>query len=204
MNLGQLRAAVDRRTGIAIDPAGAADFVNEANRTIAADHDWPWLATSKSFSTIAGTGSYSGTDAIPADWLRTISLRVADEVPMGHLSVNALDDAWPSADSTGTPYQYSVHAGALLLRPIPDSVLTVTHRYFRAEPELVQDSDVPLMPALFHTAIAELAAAIVLRRARESVRAAECTAAYERWARRMLDDVRRHAGPVKVRLRGRR
>jgi hypothetical protein len=203
VNLGQLRVAVDRRTGIAFDPVALLDALNEANRAIAADHDWPWLHATTSFSTVAGTGAYSSAAAIPEDWLRTISLKVADSVPMTRRSPVDLDDAWPSTDSTGRPCEYAIDGSALVLRPVPDSVLTIAHRYVRIEPELVQDSDTPTMPAAFHSTIVEHAAAIVLRRARETARAEECMAAARMWERRMVDDVRRYAGPAKVRVRRR-
>ncbi len=203
MNLSQLRTAVDRRTGIAIDALAALELINEANRAIAADQDWPWLARSTTFATVVGTDTYSAASAIPADWLRTIGLKIADDEPMRWRSRNDLDAEWPSATS-GRPREYTFDASAIVLRPVPDSVVTVTHRYYRMEPELAGDTDVPSLPALFHPAIVEYSAHLVLRRAREAERAAECLASFERWRNRMLDDARRHAGPAKVRLRRRR
>lgn len=200
MNLAALRTAVERRTGVAMDAAALTEWVNEASKAIAAEHDWPWLQRSTTFPTVAGTGTYTP----PADWLRTISLRIADDAQMSWQPAGALDDAWPYADSRGQPYQWSTFADELVLRPIPDGVHVVTHRYVRIEADLALDADTPLMPVLFRPAIVEYAAYLVARSAGQSVRAAESLQAWSGWKGRMLDDVRRQSGPAKVRLRSRR
>lgn len=50
----------------------------------------------------------------------------------------------------GTPRYYYVWKGLLHLDPIPDSDLNLVLWYHRAQPDLVDDSDTPIIPEEFH------------------------------------------------------
>lgn len=199
MNLGQLRLAVDHRTGIGLDPVALNHFVAEAQAAISVEYDWPWLERTATLVTAVGTDTY----AVPSDWLRTLSLRLADTEPMYRAaSLADLESDEPSATATGEPDTFAVFGAQLVLRPVPQAVLTVTHRYVRVEPELVVDTDVPLMPAPFHHAIAEMAAALVCRR-RGDGREANFMASYGGWKARMIAEHARQRPKARVRTRGR-
>lgn len=59
-----------------------------------------------------------------------------------------------SEEQTGHPRLYTINdQGSLALHPIPDDVYTIRGRFHRAPQALVNDSDVPEMPAQFHRAI---------------------------------------------------
>jgi len=198
VNLGQLRTTVDQRTGIGLDPVAVNHFVAEAAAAISIEHDWPWLERSGTFLTTAGVDTY----AVPADWNRTLTLRLAGQPPMYRAaSLADLEDDEPEA-TTGEPDSFAVYGTSLVLRPVPSGTVSVAHRYLRVEAELVVDTDEPLMPAQFHHAIAEMAAALVCRR-RGDGREANFMAAYGAWRTRMIADHHRQRPKARVRTRGR-
>ena len=59
MNLGQLRTAVDRRTGIAIDTTTQTEWINFVLDEIAMSDNWWWLDKSTTISVTAGTATYA-------------------------------------------------------------------------------------------------------------------------------------------------
>jgi hypothetical protein len=198
VNLGQLRVAVDQRTGIGLDPVAVNHFVAEALDAISAERDWPWLEQARVFTTAAGQDSYP----VPSDWARTVSLRVGGREPLYRAaSVDDLDYDDPEL-SAGEPDAFAVFGGQLVLRPVPDRIEVVTHRYQRRERELALDTDEPLLPATFHHAIAELAAALVCRR-RGDAREASFAASYGAWRSRMIAEAARQRPKARVRTRGR-
>lgn len=202
MKYAGLVVAARARTGVSnTDPTLSdpilGDLVNQANQLIASDADWPWRQVSTTFTTTAGTSGYTP----PSDWLRTIALKAADERPMEYVSMTELDQQWPLSSTQGLPWQWSVYADTLQLRPIPDAAYTVTHRYVKVEPLMSAPDDAPLMPAQFHTAIVERAAWLAFRRLGQASKAAECKAAYDEWRALMMDDKRRATPPRKVRVR---
>jgi hypothetical protein len=202
MNRAQLREATYDKLGVdSTDPrlgtARIDRLINEALHWIETDKDWPWLMTSTTFSTAAGTGAYTA----PTDWLRTRSLRIADYSPLEVRSSEELDYDYPLSTEQGVPTAFGFEGDQLLLRPLPSGVYTVTHRYVRMEPDLNNDDQSPLMPASFHPAIAEVAAYLSLRRTREEERAAVAFAAYKDWHERMVDNRRRTQGTPSVRIR---
>ena len=200
MNRGELRDATYDRLGTTASdakyPADVVDrLVNEALHLIEVEWPWPWLRTRTTFTTTADDGVY----AVPDDWLNTRGLRIDTYLGMTRLSIDELEDNWPDESVTGRPRAFAVDGDELHLRPIPDDTYTVIHRYTMRESDLYSDGDTPLMPASFHTAIAELAAYTGLRRGREEARAQVCLQAYQGWQTRMLDDRRRTTSPARIR-----
>lgn len=201
MNLAAMIAAVRTRAGIPStdalggDPA-ITEFINEALAAISTERDWPWLEATRSFVTAANTGTY----AAPSDWVRTRSLKVADEAPLRSVSRAQLDYWYPATSDTGRPRLYAVSAEQLVLRPIPDGVYTVTEIYFRSEPEL-SGVMTPLLPAWAHYAIVEWATSLLLERTRNEDRAERAMRRAQDWLKRLQDDARRTTAPVGVRVR---
>ena len=171
--------------------------VNEALQEIAAEHDWPWLEASETITTVAGTDTYD----VDSEWVRTRHLKPSDDLPLERYPIVMLDDLFPLPTTSGRPVAFAIEQSQLVLRPIPDRVMTLTHRFYKAEPELDGDMDVPLMPAQFHPAIAELATHIVLKRSREDARSAAALESYGRWLSKMHRHRRKHAGPIRTRSR---
>ncbi|MGH9266733.1 MAG: hypothetical protein ACRD0D_00995 [Acidimicrobiales bacterium] len=202
MNLSQLREAVYDLVGVPatdtlLTSAVVDRAVNQALHDAEVESEWPWLETSETVTTVAGTAAYATTA------LRSLYLAAPGQASLALVEQRELDDRWGSGPATaaGRPRDYALWAGLLELRPVPDGAYAYTHRYYRAEPDLALGTDTPLLPASFHTAIVELAAARVLRRNREEARAAQSIAEWQRWLARMRGHRRRSVGPSKVRLR---
>lgn len=200
MNLGELRAAIDQRSGAAMSPSALNVFVSEASGALSTERDWPWLDATETLNTTKDVAFVTPG----ATWARTRSLRIAGYGPMERFGIVELEQRWPSASDTRQPDEYAVTSERLELRAVPDAVYAVVHRFVRFQPELLQDTDSPIVPARFHPAIVELATSLVHRRMGDGAAAEACEAAYRRWLIRMTDDARRHSGPARVRLRSTR
>jgi hypothetical protein len=206
MNLGQLRTDTYNRMGVSTTDAMLTtpvvnQFINDAKDYVATVHDWPWQQVMPvTFSTTVGVADYTP----PADWLRTVDLRVTSPTTftegMALYSPMELDDRWPQP-LTGQPREYAIFGDHIRLGPTPDSVYTVSHRYIRVEPDLVLDPDTPIMPAQFTPCLADYAAFLGLRTISEEQRATVCLNAFQQWIQIMLQDRRRSTAPQRVRVR---
>lgn len=203
MNVTDLIAAVRRRTGLSSSDAFAADadlieIIAEVSNAISTERDWPWLETSTTLTTAAGTQAY----AMPADWVRTRTLAVSGSGPMDSTrSRQDLDGWFAASDSSGEPQFFVVSGDVLRLYPTPDRAYSVTHVYYRQETQLASGSDTPLIPSWAHGAIVYAAAAVLLRRVGEDARAEQAQRQADAWMRRLVDNSRRTSGPVRVRVR---
>lgn len=176
MNLGQLRTATARRTGVDYEPAALTDLINEALSVIASEGAWRWLQATYSFSTVANQQDYSLAAISLAE---PISLVVDD---IEYSRVAAVDvDAYDSRGGAG----WALSGSTLSIVPAPAAVYAASLRYVRAEPALVADADTPLVPAGFHGAIVDYTSGLVMERARDRGRAESHFASYERWLRRI-------------------
>lgn len=200
MNLAQLRDSVRTRIGV---PAGdtfytdqtLTDLLNEALSAISTEADWPWLQLSTTFSTVAGTGTYTP----PADWTETRSLCIDGYDSIDPRSLAEIRE-YLTTDSD-VPRVYCISGDTILLRPIPNSVQVVTHDYVKNEALLVTDTDAPLMPSQFHYAIVAFACHLAYLRSGDVQRATAALSDYGSWKQRMLRQRRRTAGPIRVRVR---
>lgn len=204
MDLAALRAAAYDRAGsdstdLTLTTAVMNRFVNAAVQFIETDLDWPWLKAKETLVTTAGVDFVTPG----ADWARTDELVIAPYVPLtAAASVEQLDADF-DPEGRARPTSFAESEGKIYLRPVPDAVYSIVHRYVKASPALTDDAHTPLIPVRFHDAIAEVAAAHAARRVREWERADRCMASYAEWRRHMIDDRRRVTGPGKVRLRPR-
>ena len=67
-------------------------------------------------------------------------------------------------DVTGEPSHYSEWAGELRLWPTPTREREYLLRYYKTWPDLVQDSDTPVIPAAFHELLASYATRVLVLR----------------------------------------
>jgi hypothetical protein len=203
MNLETLRESVRTRLGVPeADNFYTApildDLVNEAIQAIALEEDWPWLQSSATLNTVAGTQSYTPPVNVGHVWSRTRGLaRVNDDV----LEWHPLKEIRGAGDGRGIPIWYCITQEQLILAPIPSSALQYTHDYIRQEPILVNNEDAPVMPIPFRYAIVHLAASMGYARQNEDPRAAAEMSQYQAWLKRMQDNRRRSAAPARVRVR---
>lgn len=163
MNLGQLRTAVDRRTGIAVDTTTQTEWINFVLDEIALERNWWWLDKSSTVSVTAGTATY----ALPADVRGIYSVVDSDGYLYDEASTRDLviyDRQDEVVVSFGTGRFYSMDGANIRLAPTPGSATTLTVRYWGGEPDLVADGDTPLLPSPYHQAVVELVSLLVMQR----------------------------------------
>lgn len=185
MNLTALRTAVRTRLGVPTNDALFTDtvvtsLINAALHAIETKHDWEWLEADETLATVASQTYVAPTDT---DWLRTISCTISGRVPLERRTITELD---LMLGDSGTPRYWGVFNRKIELRPVPSAILSIKHRFVQAEPDLVSDSDTPLMPASFHTSIVELAAHYGFRRSKNLPAAGAALSDYQAWEERML------------------
>lgn len=201
MNLAEFCSAVRLRAGVPSSDAfntddQIKDLVNEALMVLSADvDDASWLLASDTFTTTAGTQSYTP----PADWGRTklLTIDAYPEVewrPLGDIR------SWPE-DTQGVPRYYTATGSEILLAPIPDASYTVRHDYYVEETPLTDDTDTPLLPSTFHHAVVAYATHLALLRSGESQRATMELSNYQGWLRRIQNQKRRSVKAARVRVR---
>jgi hypothetical protein len=190
VNLGELRRAIHRRSGIDYEPTALNEVINEAVQHIATEGDWPWLERFAYLVLVPGTATY----VMPADWVRTRSLTLdGDEVPF--VSVRDIDDT--DEETTG----FSTSGDSFTLSPVPTTAGTVKMRYIAAENVLTDDSHSPKLPAAYHGAIVNWATAEVKRRKGDLAGARVYDAIYDGWLARVRKGITRATGPRRIRVR---
>lgn len=213
MNLVELRAATYLQTGLdeddtLITPTVLNGFLNRAVHAYEAEGTWPWLQQVETIVTAANQDSYTpGAAAQLLDptvqWLRTSELRVADNESdvIEWKSPTELDDKWNFTD-IGPPEDFTIFADQIILRPIPDGAYNVIHRFERIERDLINETDIPTLPAIYHEVLVEYATMLCFRRSRETERYQEAMNAYNAWVAKMRARALRRADlPGRVRVR---
>ena len=185
--------------------AAINDCVNEAMHAINAETSWPWLQASEQINTIGGTDTYTpGAGSLlhgaVGAWDRTLDIRFTDDRSLSEYEPFELRERWALVQN-GEPFNYAIDVDLLIFRPIPDSVYALRHTYIIQDPDLVGDSDTPLIPAAHHMAIVEHAAYVALRRDQEEPRAQAALAAYQAWLQQQRVSRRRSDKPWRVRVR---
>lgn len=193
MNLAGLRAEVDRRTGVAVDPAALTGMVNQSLAALAAEYDWPWNHATATITTTPGMNAYP----LPAGWVRVRSVAHRG-VTLPSAGVRDMEGG-PRAG--GARFTWTVEGGQLLLVPTPTGVHDLTVRYLAGEPPLVDDGDEAVVPDRFVGAVTSHAAYLVALRERDAKAAALFLDDYRAWLARMRDDVRSRTGPFRIRVR---
>lgn len=169
-------------------------IINDALSQVSMEHAWPWLQTSASIVTVAGTSSY----AVPADYIQTHSLVQTDiGAPLVQRATLELDQIIAS----GRPSTYAIYGTSVLLKPIPDGAYTISHRYIKAEPALVADGDVSLIPEVYSRGAVEWAAMLAFQEIKDEVSALSAEKNYRSWLNRVSDNVRSSREPMRVRVR---
>jgi hypothetical protein len=184
MDLSGMRTAVRYRLGVPSTDSFYTDAiltecVNEANRWIAAQWDWPWLEKFETLTTVNGTATVTPA----ADYSATIAVVDATGVPLVRVPIDELQRM--GTGTAGVVRFFCVLAGTLHFRPVPNGNLSPVHYYRAAETALVNTSDVPLMPAQYHEAIVEAATAVALERRGSVVEAVKRREYAQAWIENM-------------------
>lgn len=187
--LAELRSTLRKRATIAENDTSATyqvldDFINVALQQVSVEHDWPWLLTSEAISTTSGDSTYPlddryvATDTI-VDLTTGESLRHRDRKTLL---------LTPTA-TTGRPTVYSIYAGQINVRPVPNGVYALTHLFYQQEAILIGDTAEPLVPRGYDEGVIEYAAFLALRFMREEQRAVFARKAYDEWLTRTADNL---------------
>lgn len=184
MTLATMQTSLRVRLGVPTDDALFTDTVlasllNDALHAIEVKHDWPWLEAVETIATASGTANYSPASG----WMRTVNVTISGRPPLERVGINELDML---LGTTGDPKYYGIFAEKIEVRPVPTTILSMTHRYIKKETDLASAGDTPLIPASFTPAVVALAAAFGFRRSNQLADAGAALAEYQQWEERML------------------
>jgi hypothetical protein len=169
-------------------------FINAALKQISNERDWPWLFTTATIATVAGTAAY----AHPTGYVRTDSIfEPSTGDGLDERQIEELD----RITARDRPTFWCSYGTTTVLGPVPDGVYTLTHRYVRAEPLLTDDDDAPLIPNAFDEGTVEWACYLAHTFARQYDKAQEASARYNAWLKATYDNVRRGRRPLRVQVR---
>ena len=200
LDLSTMRTAVRTRLGSPatdgfFSDAQLNDLINEGLQAYATEHDWPWLEATETLTTSAGSAALSPSGT----WTRTKGLIIDGYDALEMVSLAELRGV--PTTIRGVPRVYCIEQEAILLRPVPNAAYSVTHDYYKVEPELVGDANQPLLPSQFRYAIIEYATYLAHLRAGQPGPAQAALSAYSQWIQRMRDNRRRSTSTIKVRVR---
>jgi len=195
MNLSQLRAQIDRRTGKRLDPLAANSFINEALNTVSSYREWPWLdalqtiTTTEDENTYAVASTYSETRTVNVGGLEASLIYIADG-----------DDYIGNASSYEYAIESTAGASEIILYPTPPTGTTVLHRFTRTEALMSSDTDEPLMPERYHAIVCDLAAGLFLEQIDPS-RSEFYTARGNKALKQMTEATQRKTNTGRIRIR---
>lgn len=170
MNFGEIKTAVTDR-GYSIDQV-TTSIVNAVYREVLSLQRWPFLEKqSTSIETTVGTAGYP-LDSIASDWLLIDAVRI--EQPGTQLYTNMeytppqeFRDLQHVDRDTGTPFRWTAINGLLQFFPVPDGVYQVDVDYIQQPPDLSADTDVPVIPLIYHDILVWGAVAQIAYRERD-------------------------------------
>jgi hypothetical protein len=119
------------------------DFINDAQREVAKEHDWSTLVTSGTFTTSSRTYDLSATFS---NFGREIALIDTDNrVVLEPHSLRELDDEDPDQSQAGPPTRYAINYPNLLFNRTPSAV-DFRLRYVKRATDLSAVGDVSGLP----------------------------------------------------------
>ncbi len=124
-------------------PGLVKDFLNEAQREIAKEHDWSTLYTSGTFTTSSRTYDLSSSFSDfgrEVDLVDTTNLRV-----LAPHSIRELDEEDPLGTTSGTPTRYAIHYPNLRFNYTPTSV-SYRLNYLKRATDLSLYDDESILP----------------------------------------------------------
>jgi hypothetical protein len=146
VNLGQLRSET---LANGFDPvqfgSGRIDtFLNDGYQQICSAVNFTGDEATQDFSTVAGTATYPQ----PLDASDIRSLRdTGRHLELHAVSLRRMDR---TAGSPGAPSTYALNGANFQLWPVPDGVYPLECRYWKIPALLFADTDVPIIPPMWH------------------------------------------------------
>lgn len=173
--------------------------INNGMNAMAADYDWPWLFTSATITTVAGTVAYS----LPTRHMRT--LWIANE-PYGYQLVarqrKQLSRYYGTNFQQDYPFYYTVYGAGIRLAPIPNAVYSLSHTYVAAEAPLTTGAQEPLCPEHFSDLIVLYAGMEEATRLKDFQQRNAFMQDAQTWKLRIKDQIRQEASTLRVQTRG--
>ena len=214
MDYAALKSAVLGRLNMSTDDPAAStvgSLVNEAVQMVsaAAPESWPHLRRSVNWSTVASTAVYPFATVMGAVSSSSVVARVfsvkatidTSYQSLEILSPDEADDTYNLTSQTGAPEAYWVEGRAVTLYPTPDAEYGMTARVAIDEPELVQETDTPLLPVAYHPAIIAGALTLYYEQLQDTGRSQAAAQRFDGWISRMRTAARDRIGLPRVRVR---
>jgi len=194
----RLRFDLRRRLGIAESGDGLAGHealdgnIDEALDTLSGERHWPWLLHASNL--VFGIGT--GIAPVPVDFTVDVDLKI-NGLRARRVQLREFLDV-----STRSAYVWTRRGTSILLSPANTQSLLGELWYYRQEPQLAIETQVPLMPAVHHHVIVSYAAYLTRSRQGRGDDAKEFLAEYDRALRSMRDDVSSGQRPPSLRHKG--
>lgn len=204
MNLSQLRAQIDRRTGKKLDILAANSFINEAIDQISNHREWPWLDALQTITTTVDVDSVPvATYDVSAAYTETRTVNVGG-LEAQQIYIADGDEYHAALYGLPCQYQYSIEwvsgMAQLTFYPAPPEGTIIEHRYTRNEAVLSADTDTPLMPERYHSIIVDIVCALFLEQFSPS-RSEFYSARANKALKAMGEATQRKANPGRIRVR---
>jgi len=133
-------------------------WINEEYQMMAAERDWRWLQAQTQVTVAAGTNTFTLLNGSS----RVLEMFIVEKVNAGD-TVNAavlyrdaveIAPSLMSIEVNDPNSRYTVtHDGVVTISPAPTKDITIRVRYVRSAPQLVLDTDAPLMDVKYRSAI---------------------------------------------------
>ncbi|MEE9125355.1 MAG: hypothetical protein V3U14_12830 [candidate division NC10 bacterium] len=199
MQLSAIRTEILDAAGLASDDVrfGTATLnrmINRALRSVSKEHDWPWLQSSGTITTVADQTAY--TQASP--WRKTIRLSYQSTSlqQIGPLEAPNYFDL-----TSKNPTVYYMEEQQVHLLPTPNAVFSVDHSFLTFEVALSGDTDEPALPDDYMDMLFARALMLVAIKLRDSELYNLAGEDWKLWIRRTADDVMQSKGPLKLTVR---
>lgn len=134
-----------------------------------------YFITNSTISTVSGTASY----ALPTDFLKIIKVEARsasstsdnDYIRVDRLNIgnDYADVRAPLRNYLGPVFGYYLAGNNMVVRPVPDSSLTIRVWYVPSPTALSAATDVPVIPVVYHELIADYAALEIIRKSGEPI-----------------------------------
>ena len=189
MNLGAYRAEVRSLLGLRGDEGQAADAdlnraINAALSATATVSNWPWLFVEEGATLAAGLNYILP----PPYWTATEYLAA----PHGELVLASRRELRQVGSYTsGKPWYWAPAGNRIYIGPTSPSDLTLTHGFYRTEPDLVSNTDAPFLPPAYDNWLVVEAAMRVALRLNNRDRADLLRQEGIEWRGRIMDNVRK-------------
>ena len=180
MDVDGFETAIRTRMGLnANDPvftdAVLLVLINAALQRVTSEEDWDWNEKSETIATAASDQD----EAVAADYMRTLGLYEADGKPLERVDFDMIQNL-TTAESANVRY-FCVSGTQIFLRPVPNGIFNLTHRYIATEPALASGSDTPVIPTQYHDAVADYATYLAYKRVGNPNEAGVFLEEYARW-----------------------